>query len=176
MINDFINMLSQNDRFTLITFSSETTQSFALQPVTSSIKNQMKNSIKPNNYWGWSTNLKEGQILGRTMYFILVTDGNADKGHEGIDELKEILSITNIVVKICSFGQNIDSHILTDVLGNKIQDYVHLVGIDDFNKMVKSVGLERLAVIADNITLEINDQLLTLRNLELEMKFYFHSL
>lgn len=186
MIKDFIDTLSENDRFTLITFSTTTTQPFPLQPVISKqnnfelnsvkntdfappVKEQMKNLIKPNKtYWSSTTNLKagahhslevlkEGQIVGRTMHFILVTDGRADSGYGGHHELKGILSIPNVVVKMCTFGKDIDSHILTDVLGKKIQDYIHLADSTDFNKMVKTVGLERLSVVADNISLQVKE-------------------
>ena len=166
MAKEFVDLLSPDDRFSMITFSSVTTQPFALQPATRDAKVIMKRCIEQNNDWGSSTNLqmgvqhalnviKDGQVSGRTMYFILVTDGIADGGYEGRQELKEILEIPNLAVKMCTFGGHIDANILTDVLEHKIQDYVHLQDPSDFANMIKSIGLNKLQVVADNILLSV---------------------
>ena len=171
MTRGFVDMLSQNDRFSLVTFSGVASQPFSLQPVTAEAKPRIKDLIKQTSKWGGSTNLevgakfcrdiiKEGQILGRTMYFILVTDGKADSGKGGINELREILNMTNIVVKMCSFGSNIDAKILTDVLTDRQEDYYHLDTIGDFNTLVKSIGIDRRTVVADNIKLYEGDHIL----------------
>jgi hypothetical protein len=176
MTKDFVNKLGHTDRIGLITFSSTAQQEFPLQPCTIDAKKQMLASIKPAMGWGGSTNLmagvirsleviKEGQMAGRTMYFILVTDGMADSGSEGTSQLIELINISNVVVKMCTFGANIEAKILTNALSNKIQDYVHLADTTAFKNLINEIGLNRLAVVADNIELQINDQIFTLPQL-----------
>jgi hypothetical protein len=164
MCKNFISTMNSYDRFSLITFSSKTTQPFSLRPID---KDLMLPLIEPNINWGSSTNMKngiihatkviqDGIIAGRTMYFILVTDGKADLHHEGIEEMKQLIAIPNLIIKMCTFGNDIEANILTDVLSSKIQDYEHLENKDDFEKLMKVIGVDRLEIIADNIVLNIN--------------------
>ena len=164
MCKNFISTMNSYDRFSLITFSSKTTQPFSLRPID---KDLMLPLIEPNINWGSSTNMKngiihatkviqDGIIAGRTMYFILVTDGKADLHHEGIEEMKQLIAIPNLIIKMCTFGNDIEAKILTDVLSSKIQDYEHLENKDDFEKLMKVIGIDRLEIIADNIVLNIN--------------------
>jgi hypothetical protein len=168
MTNDVIDILSPSDRFSLITFSSSTSQPFALQPMTTNIKAVVKDLVKPDLTWGESTNLqagirhaieviKDGQITGRTMHFLLVTDGQADLGQEGHVEFQELLKISLVSTRLCTFGQNIRAEILTEALGSKIGDYVHLAGPDEFGALIKTIGVNRQQVVADQLELSINE-------------------
>jgi len=178
MIKDFVNKLTQYDRFSLITFSSETTQPFALQPVTQSIKQTMSSLIVQNQFWGDSTCmnkgahhslkvLKNGIVSGRSMYFMLVTDGKPDVGCAGETELKEIIEIPNVVVKMCTFGSSVNAEVLTNILGEKKSEYIHLKDEKEFNELIDSIGLNRLDIIADKIELivEANGQIVLKQNI-----------
>jgi hypothetical protein len=166
MMTDLVDTLSDQDRFGLIVFSDSSSQPFALQPMTSNIKTVVKGLIRPDCHWGQSTNLqagvrhavdviKDGQVSGRTLHFLLITDGQANLGYEGHTELQELLAINQVSVKMCTFGPHIVASILTGALGSKSGDYVHLPGPDQFQKLIEDIGVNRQQVIADQVQLTV---------------------
>jgi len=163
MVKDFISQLSSFDRFTVINFSSDTSQPFPLMPVTDENKAHMISMIAPDSVWGRSTDMRNGAnhafgvisksvIPGRSMHFVLVTDGHADHNAEGVDEMKTILGLNGIIPKLCTFGGNVDARHLLNVLGDTIENYVALANMGEFTTMVQNISKSREKIQADNIT------------------------
>ncbi len=167
MVKQFIGQLSSIDRFAVINFSATTSQPFSLMPVSDINKEYMTTLVRQDDVWGKGTNMKggavhalrviqEGIISGRSMHFVLVTDGQANRGEEGIDELKSILQLSGVITKLCTFGGNIDAGHLMNVLGEKIENYVALTNMTEFDEMVKTISNARATIQADNVSLTVN--------------------
>jgi len=168
MVKQFIGQLSSIDRFTVINFSTTTSQPFPLMPVSDTNKDYMTSLVRQDDVWNGGTNMKggaihalkviqEGSISGRSLHFVLVTDGQANRGEEGVDQLKSILQLPGVITKLCTFGGSIDARHLMSVLDEKIENYVALTNMIEFNEMVKTISNARATIQADNVVLTIND-------------------
>lgn len=176
MVKQFIEQLSSIDRFTVINFSTRTSQPFPLMPVTDTNKSIMTSMVRSDDVWNGGTNMmggaihalkviQEGHISGRSLHFVLVTDGQANYGQEGVAELKSILQVPGVITKLCTFGGNIDARHLMSVLGEHIENYVALTNMTDFDKMVKTISDARPTIQADNVMLSVNDTTLSVQQL-----------
>jgi hypothetical protein len=168
MMMDIITRLTQYDRICFCTFATRAIQHFPLEPVIAKARQEMLQKVKCHQSWDGTTNLQSGIALAtailiggkltqRTTHFIVVTDGKADQEKEGFNEMIELLKIPNLIVHMCTFGNNINSSVFTNVLSeDKISDYVHLDTIDDFSELITSIGKDKLSIVADKITLCIS--------------------
>lgn len=162
-LNNLISNLTPRDRLTVIFFDSCAKQLFTLQPMTSTIKEQVCEIIMDEEIGG-STNYKnafsllkkvmiEGYIPGRNMIIIFGSDGIPDSSFEGIEEIQDMYN-TDIVFQIysCSFGGSVSANVLQAVLkSNNQENYRHFVEPNQFQYFIKNDLECDNPIIASNV-------------------------
>ena len=163
-IINLISKLTPKDRVSVIFFDSNAKQLFALQPMTSTIKEQVCNIIN-DELIGSTTNYKnafillkkvirEGYIPGRQIVVIFGSDGMPDGNYEGTMEIQDLYE-TDIIFQIysCSFGGSVSATVLQAVLkSNNQENYRHFENNDQFEYFIKNdLECDNSQIIASDI-------------------------
>ena len=164
-----VRSLNSCDRLSIIVFDSEARQLFALQPMTSIIKNQAYELID-TCFTGGSTNLKsaiklltkvinDGITNTRSFTVIILSDGNPDNGYDGYDLVPGLYE-NEIKPEIfsCTFGADVKADVMKKLLTDQTQDhYKHLENITQFETLITENGLNNNVPIGTNLVIKLKN-------------------
>lgn len=176
MITYTINSLGENDKLTVILFSTQFHTLFDMLSGSQANKEKMlealKNSETIPELWGGWTNVYDTiteciRLItdyktknDDTWSFVLLTDGEPNRGKITTKDgataiLKDLVNLPKIVPYLCTYGNGIGYAMLRDALpDNKKDHYMHFNDIEAFNGHISNVIRGRSSIIATLLKVE----------------------
>ena len=168
---NIIDLLKENDRISIIVFSSFAKQLFGLSKVTN--KQELKDKLIQNNVFGQETNyqagaelalktiitgqVQDGKELCRETLFLFLTDGQPTDGILSYNVFREIITLDRVTSYFCTFGGGVDANYILTILekGNE-RIYRHCNDFTDLIKFISNYSIETGGLCGSSVKIILN--------------------